>query len=390
MSVEVETPVAPTGDDGVAEDVLAAPVEGGEGSTEAPASDPTTPEGPQPGVDRGDGRDVNGKFVPKGEPDPTSEPAAPEAVAPPSPATPVTPDAASPEPDEPFAIKFFGESYALEGAKVLKDGSTVIPATQRDTLERYMGLGMRWERDSHLLKQERLNLKFQLADAKAEADALAALRDELGRIAAIEDPDNFAVEWLRVGLDFQQRAPVLAERAELNRERQRLLIEKELRAPDPEQVREEIDTGIVATAKQHLELAKQDPRFTHLTPDDLARVEAAVQRNPARYGARAGQNLTPAEREAGIEPGSVYFRGDVLLEDLNTRAELRREVLAQLEEGKRAQATTAANRVRMAAPAAPPPPPANPVPSAAPAKAEPVEDYETKRDNYLRMVGMLR
>ena len=361
----------------------------------AAVSDPVTTGAPPERTDRGDGRDITGKFVPKpGDPVAPVDPADPQVGdVPPAAAeqanTTPPPDALAQE-ATPFSFKSLGEEYAFEGSRVT-DSEIIFPKTAQQDLHKYLGWGARWEVEGQALKRDKLAVQQQLADAQATSKEI----DALFQIAAIPDENQFAEAGLAYLLELRNALPTLSERRELAREREAIRIERALQAPDPEVRRAQIDSQVLDHARSELDDYTRTPQFEGLTDADKQRLMQAVERNPAAYAHRAPadpRQFSEEERRLGVSPGEIYF-GAQLHKDALWLAQIRQDAIkerkAAEQQVKEAAKIAAANQKRLDQDAAPPPLGTAKAKPATPAAAPVKRSKEEDRDAYLKEMGLL-
>ncbi len=332
-------------------------------------------------ADRGDGRDDKGRFAPKGE-KPAEAPQDPGAKAPdatsptqqPAEATPETPqgEVEAEGTAEPYSVRFGGRDFAIEGA--VRTGShIVIPATQEQTINRYIGMGLKYETERETIKRDKAQTAIEREMFAAETGPVMEEVKRLFEICGLQDENQFAEAFTAYAWELRNSLPMLKERMELSKQKQELEIQRRMSAPDPEQVVAGLANGAVETAKSHLTDWKTDPQTKGLVDSDWTWIQARVEKDPTYFLQRAGQRLTEAELEAGVQPGEVYFNQEKLVDLVNLRLEHRKDLANAIAAQKQAVAIAKENAVRKQAGSVPPPPAsggadAAPVPEVAAAK----------------------
>lgn len=372
-------------------------VEGAPLSTPDESSPETIETAGAAGVDRGDGRDVHGKFVGKGEA-PADDPAeaavgteTPPPVDPNAPLTPIEGDTIPPVTDAPveapFAVKAVGQEWEIPGSKVTKDG-IFIPTASRELVEKYIGKGVKYETVEQQTRQQRAELQVEVARLKGFEQAIA----QLEQIAAIPDDQQFAEAALAAMLEFRDSLPTLKREAELNAREARFQMQQALHQPDADEQRELIEREMVSSVDELLHDMRQHQDFAALTERDYADLKTAILRDSRLYFYQAGDRLSAEEQAAGINPGDRVFdmrraiaegrRIHTIRSEAKAEAEAARKAAAEAkrvaeQNAKKLEAAKA--RVAPVAPAAKP----------APASDQPTTDRAAAREAYLRDMGLL-
>lgn len=365
VTLEPETEQVPNEVEGAAPETVESetpePVEGSEGETP---------------VGREDGRDERGRFAAKAPP----EGAAPvEGEPPPPPFEPV-----------PFKVRQGrAEHEVIPGALIREDG-LFIPKDHIEKAHQMFGRALEFEQRRQETREQVLRARQAESSAKATEQALGSEIQKLFDIASMQNEEEMAIAAVQYILDLRQSRPILEERVALNREKAEMALQRELSAPEPEVVREQIVQQVTYTAQE--ELRSLLPYLEGLTEEDQQLLLQRVIQDPERYAYRVGQHPNAREREAGVAPGQIVFDRDTLIADAQLAHQYRQRLVSEAKQREAAVKATANNTQRLAAPAAPPPPaPKSNTPT--PIKLDPKaagDDYGARRDAYLRSVGMMR
>lgn len=366
-----------------------------EGSSGTPATDSAAVS---TGKDRGDGRDSTGKFAPRGTDQGSTEgaqatPPADPAVTAPPPATATTPADATvgnatdgaKAPEVPAVVRYNNVDYPV--GKVTADG-TVIGNDLWPQVRELIGQGLKLQESRDTFKREQLQLRQEAATVSAKAKAFDGVALELDRISQLADDEEFAKAAILLAMDYRQSRPLLERQIELDARQAKLDLAEQMRAPDPEQRRAEIDASIKETYDWHLTQLRQDPQSKILTDKDFDALKVKAERDPTRYFYRTGAQLTPKEQAAGAQPHELVFDSDRWFSDVQERLELRQEFLARELELKRTAEAQQKNAARLAQPTAPPPL-ANGNGSAPAARSAPPSGVTVSREDYLKEMGLL-
>ena len=387
MADEPLDPVAPETPTTVEAVVKDAPL-----STPDESSPETTETAGAAGVDRGDGRDVFGKWVGKGEEpvEAAAEAETPTPVAPNPPLTPTEGDttatAATPATETPFAVKAIGQEWEVPGAKVTPEG-IFIPAASRELVEKYIGKGVKYESVEQQTRQQRAELQVEVARLKGFEQAIG----QLEQIAAIADDQQFAEAALAAMLEFRDSLPTLKREAELNAREAKFQMQQAMHQPDADEQRELIEREMVGSVDELLHDMRQHQDFAALTERDYADLKTAILRDSRLYFYQAGDRLTAEEQAAGIMPGDRVFDMRRAIAEGRRIHAIRSEAKAEAdaarkaaEDAKRVAEHNAkkleAAKARVA--------PASPTPKSA-ASPQPTTDREAAREAFLREMGLM-
>lgn len=365
-------------------------------STPDESSSETTETAGAAGVDRGDGRDVYGKWVGKGEA-PADEPVeaavgaeTPTPVDPNQPLTPVEGDTnatAAEEPDTPFAIKAIGQEWEVPGAKVTKDG-VFIPTASRELIEKYIGKGVKYESVEQQTRQQRAELQVEAARLKGFEQAVAKLEE----IAAIPDDQQFAEAALAAMLDFRDNLPVLKREAELNAREARFQMQQAMHQPDADEQRELIEREMVGSVDELLNDMRQHQDFAALTERDYAELKASILRDSRLYFYRAGDRLSAEEQAAGINTGDRVFDMRRAIAEGRRIHTIRSEAKAEAEAARKAAAEAkrvAEQNAKKLEAARARGTPAAPAPKATAVTDQPTTDRAALREAWMRDMGLM-
>lgn len=345
-------------------------------SPATPGAEPTAEPPTQEVLDRGDGRDPKGRFAPKGEKpvEQVPEAKAPDAAIPTQAAAEATPETPPGQAEveqgspESYSVRFGGQDYQIPGA-VRTESHVVIPREQEETVNRYIGMGLKYETEREAIKREKAQTAVEREIFTAETGPVMEEVKNLFDICSLPDEQQFAEAITAYVWKLRESIPILKERMELSKKRQELTIKERMSAPDPEEVAQHLHQTSVTTAEAHLASWKQDPQTKPLTETDWQWVQGRVKADPAYFLQRAGRQVTSEEAQAGVSPGEVYFNQAKLSDLVNIRLEHRRDLARAVEAQKQAVSLAKENAVRQAAGSVPPPP-ASGGADAAPAKAE--------------------
>ncbi|MHB1310632.1 MAG: hypothetical protein ACYC3L_01355 [Gemmatimonadaceae bacterium] len=347
------------------------------------------------GVDRGDGRDVHGKFVGKagedaptpvdGAPEVATEAAPAESVAPNAPLTQADGDSTAPVDEAAvWAVKAIGQEWEIPGSKVTPEG-VVIPVASRELVEKYIGKGVKYESVEQQIREQRAQLQVEAARVKHFETEVNRLLE----IAAITDDQQFAEAMLAYGLELRDALPTLKREAALNEREAKLQMQQAMHQPDPDEQRELIEREMVGTVDELLNDMRQHPDFGALTARDYADLKAAILRDSRLYFYQAGDRLSPEEQAAGINPGDRVFDQRRAIADGRRIATIRAEAKAEAEAARKAVedakrvAEQNAKKLAAAKVAAPPATPPKP------AAATPTTDRAAAKEAWLREMGLL-
>lgn len=366
-------------------------------STPDGSSSETTETAGAAGVDRGDGRDVYGKWVGKGEA-PSDEPVeatvgaeTPTPVDPNAPLTPIEGDTTAPvvsaDVETPFAVKAIGQEWEVPGAKVTKDG-IFIPTASRELVEKYIGKGVKYESVEQQTRQQRAELQVETARLKGFEQAVAKLEE----IAAIPDDQQFAEAALAAMLDFRDSLPVLKREAELNAREARFQMQQAMHQPDVDEQRELIEREMVGSVDELLNDMRQHQDFGALTERDYADLKASILRDSRLYFYQAGDRLSAEEQAAGINPGDRVFDMRRAIAEGRRIHTIRSEAKAEAEAARKAAADAkrvAEQNAKKLEAARARGTPAAPAPKATTATDQPTTDRAAAREAYLRDMGLM-
>lgn len=364
-------------------------------STPDESSPETTETAGAAGVDRGDGRDVYGKWVGKGEApadetvEAAVEAATPVPADPNQPLTPVEGDTtatAAAEPDVPFAVKAIGQEWEIPGSKVTKDG-IFIPTASRELVEKYIGKGVKHESVEQQTRQQRAELQIEAAKWKGFQQAVT----QLEQIAAIPDDQQFAEAALAAMLEFRDALPSLKREAALNEREAKFQMQQAMHQPDADEQRELIEREMVGSVDELLNDMRQHQDFAALTERDYGDLKTAILRDSRLYFYQAGDRLSAEEQAAGINPGDRVFDMRRVIAEGRRINTIRSEAKAEAEAARKAaedakrvaeqnakKLEAARNRVAPVAPSAKP----------APASDQPTTDRAAAREAFMREMGL--
>lgn len=348
--------------------------EGGAAPEQAPVSE--APDSPsqeteserQERIDRGDGRDPQGRFVPKGATNdplsavaPPASPAdgtaptqaaqapldgvtpPPDGTAPPLATSPTSADPAGRSPDanaaaanaEPLVIPFGGTEFEIRGSRLTDDG-LIVPKDQVQVLREFIGKGLKMEHERAAIKHEKAAVRQERELAAAEKKAFASQVDEQFAIAAMPDEMQFAEAWLAYGLELRSALPTLQRERELSQREAKLALQQRVNEPEPEEIQAQTEAAVAGAIQEQIAEWQQHPDLKVLTPADWAQVQQAALRDPGLYFYHVGARPTRQEQAAGLAPGDLAFRADRLGEAVSTRLSLRQEFVAEQQRMKQA------------------------------------------------------
>lgn len=328
-------------------------------ATDDTPADPETPA-PQPGEDRGDGRDVNGRWVGKG--------ADPDAAGAPDPE--VVPDAPTPI---PFEYRAMGATRAWEGVTMDAEGNVTVPVAKLGELRaalnakhlsegEYVPLIERYKHENTELRTA-LQQK-SLSETKAE-QTLAAFA------ALMEEPED--TFWGKVA-ELRETFPQLQARAEVDYWKS--LAAQQGRAPETatDPAESAPPSGLPSAAEawavteDYIESTRLDPQYRDLSADDWKQFAESVKRTPMRYIVPA----TPdhAAKHPGVRVGEPVYDTDAFTAEVQDFAERKR---ATVRIASKAQQAAQFNAKVGAKPVP------KPSPSLASAPATPAEEPEPGR-----------
>lgn len=348
-------------------------------------------------VDRGDGRDAQGRFVRKAgdEPDGAegadAAPVAADATAPAVDGAPPAPqaEAAPTEPETPFTFRAVGQELFVPGSKVTKDG-VLIGQDGIELVSKYLGMGVKLEAERAEIKRA----KFEMQMERAANEAFAKEADALMQIAQVQDDQQFAEAWLAYGLELRGKVPLLQQEMALSKREAALRLQEVMHQPDPMDLREQDDRVVQDDIKAGIvEELRQLPELNAMTDADWRELQAIIAAEPGRFYYKAGRELRPEEIAAGIQPGQVVRIGERVVAEARRINRYRAEAKAEADRARKAaeeaKKVADANARKLAA--AKPAPPVAKV-AAAPAKpsASKADDYEARREQWMRDVGLLR
>lgn len=336
---------------------------------------PASPEPiPGVGVDRGDGRDVRGKFATPAEQAAAAAKAAATTPAPPAPGTkppaPNTPAAGEQTPAvvaSPFRYRALGQTHELEGSTVDADGNTVIPAAVAGRLrEAFNALHLvqgefaptieKYKTDNQQLAARVKELTEGRGASETKAEALVS-----ALTAAFQEPDDekaLAMMWqLRSGfpklLSDAERDhwKQEAERARTSAAPPAPAAGSGTPAPAAAQPRSMPTADAArATTTEYVEQFKIHHAFRDLTPADWKQLDDRYKATPFAFLRLA--TADDAQKHAGVQPGEVVFDTDALEADIRTHAST---TATQRETARRTTELATANARRtMPSVAAPP------------------------------------
>lgn len=288
-----------------------------------------TEQTPGVGVDRGDGRDVRGKFATKAEQDAANAAAAAVATKPgDAPAAPKPGEQPSPAVSNAFRYRAMGSTHELEGSTIDAEGNTVIPAAHFDQLREAFA-SMHQLRTEYGPAVERYKTEaVQLRAALKEANEGRGVRETqaeslvsgISQIAEIEDPGAR----LQAAWDFLQTIPQAKQKAETDYWRERA--ERAARpapnvaAAQPEQggndggrltAMPSADT-IRGFAKEYLETWKTNPKLRDVPAEAWGQVEKRLAETPFAFMRQATAEHAKTHANDGINEGDLVFDRDLL------------------------------------------------------------------------------
>lgn len=386
-------------------------------SPAAPAAETAQPDAPETGAtdagisDRGDGRDAQGRFAPKGQPAADSLDApganAADGAQPKTPGTPAPPTDAgalqgtpeqSPPPEsalevQPLTIRVGQTDHAIPGA-VLTPHGAVIPPESLQHLHEVYGRGIKYAEERDTIKRERAQLTFErdahraeVAPVMREIDQIFGLFRQVASAPTAEAQQTAVEKLLEYGLTFAQNEPLLKERMQFERERAEFQLTQRAQQPDVEEQATQIRTHVDHALDSLIQQAAGTEYGTLLTKEDWGRVKHMVHSNPTAYVGRAGQQLTAEEQAAGMAPGGMYLKLAAIEQQVGLIADLRRS--AKANEAQHQQALAAVkkaadeNSKRASAPKVGAP---SPKPSAAKRPAVVQEEEDEDLDDRLHRV----
>lgn len=349
-------------------------------------------------ADRGDGRDAQGRFVRKAGDEPEAAegadaaPVAADATAPAVDGAPpaVQGEAQAAEPEVPFTFRAVGRDLFVPGSKVTKDG-VLIGQEGLELVSKYLGMGVKMEAERAEIKRA----KFEVQMERAANEAFAKEADALMQIAQVQDDTQFAEAWLAYGLELRGKVPLLQQEMALSKREAALRLQEAMHQPDQMDLRERDDQAVQSDIKTGIvEELRQLPELSAMTDADWGELQAIVAAEPARFYYKAGRELRPEEQAAGISPGEVVRITERVVAEARRINRYRAEAKAETDRARKAaeeaKKVAAANARKLEA-AKPPTPAPKPAPKAptAPTTGK-ADDYDARRDKWMREVGMVR